>query len=253
MLAGTSAALAVQTGLSLAQIGEFSFIIAGVGVSTGAADSFLYTVAVAVSAITTFTTPFMIRACEPVGAMVERRAPHALARLQRVYDGWVERVNAGRGATDGLPGVATPVFFMIAGALCVAAVVIALDVAGRPIEKIIVVHGIASAHAATAADLLALAVAVIGMAAMLFGARQLAARLADHRLPAARGTLQDWERSVMMEILQLAIMICAGLLLLAVLQPFLQIRQGLAIVVLMMSAIVVVLWRGARRLAATSP
>ncbi len=252
MLAGTSAALAIQTGLSLAQIGEFSFIIAGVGVSTGAADSFLYTVAVAVSAITTFTTPFMIRACEPVGGMVERRAPHALARLQRVYDGWVERVNAGRGATDGLPGVAAPVFFMIAGALCVAAVVIALDVAGRPIEKIIVVHGIASAHAATAADLLALAVAVIGMAAMLFGARQLAARLADHRLPAARGTLQDWERSVMMEILQLAIMICAGLLLLAVLQPFLQIRQGVAIVVLMMSAIVVVLWRGARRLAATS-
>jgi len=45
-------------------------------------------------------------------------------------------------------------------------------------------------------------------------------------------------------------MICAGLLLLAVLQPFLQIRQGVAIVVLMMSAIVVVLWRGARRLAA---
>ncbi|MGA8057088.1 MAG: hypothetical protein WB999_02525, partial [Candidatus Binataceae bacterium] len=84
----------------------------------------------------------------------------------------------------------------------------------------------------------------------LFGARQLAARLADHRMPAGRGTLQDSERSVIMEILQLAIMICAGLLLLAVLQPFLQIRQGVAIVVLMMSAIVVVLWRGARRLAA---
>jgi hypothetical protein len=55
----------------------------------------------------------------------------------------------------------------------------------------------------------------------------------------------------MMEILQLAIMICAGLLLLAVLQPFLQIREGVAIVVLMLSAVVVVLWRGARRLGAT--
>jgi hypothetical protein len=86
---------------------------------------------------------------------------------------------------------------------------------------------------------------------MMFGARQLARRLADHRVPAGGFTLQDWERSVMMEILQLAIMICAGLLLLAVLQPFLQIREGVAIVVLMLSAVVVVLWRGARRLAAT--
>ena len=55
----------------------------------------------------------------------------------------------------------------------------------------------------------------------------------------------------MMEILQLAIMICAGLLLLAVLQPFLQIREGVAVVLLMGSAIALVVWRGARRLAAT--
>jgi CPA2 family monovalent cation:H+ antiporter-2 len=250
MLAGTAAPLAVQTGLSLAQIGEFSFIIAGVGIETGAAHEFLYSVAVAVSAVTTFTTPFMIRASGPVAAMVERRAPRALARLQRVYDGWVERVNAGRAASDVLPGLAAPVFFLSAGALCLAAVVVALDLAGRPIEKIIIAHRVMPAHAATAADLLALAVAVIGMAAMLFGARQLARRLADHRQPAGVVTLQDWERSVMMEILQLAIMICAGLLLLAVLQPFLQIREGVAVVVLMLSAIVLVLWRGARRLAA---
>jgi hypothetical protein len=183
--------------------------------------------------------------------MVERRAPDALARLQRVYDGWVERVNAGRAASDDRPGVAAPAFFLIAGALCLAAVVVALDFAGRPIEKIIIAHGVAPAYAATVADLLALTLAVIGMAAMLFGAHQLARRLADHRVPAGGVTLQDWERSVMMEILQLAIMIGAGLLLLAVLQPFLQIREGVAIVVLMLSAIVLVLWRGARRLAAT--
>jgi CPA2 family monovalent cation:H+ antiporter-2 len=250
MLAGTPAPLAVQTGLSLAQIGEFSFIIAGVGIETGAARTFLYSMAVAVSAITTFTTPFMIRACGPVGAMVESRAPHALARLQRAYDGWVERVNAGRAVADGRPGVAAPAFFLIAGAACVAAVVIAIDVAGRPIEQAIVSTGVMTARAATVADLMALGVAVIGTAAMLFGARQLAARLADHRSPAAHGaTLQDWERNVMMEILQLAIMVCAGLLLLAVLQPFLQIREGVAVVVLMASAIALVIWRGARRLA----
>ena len=128
MLAGTPAPLAVQTGLSLAQIGEFSFIIAGVGIQTGAAHNFLFSVAVAVSAITTFTTPFMIRACGPVGAMIERRAPHALARLQRVYDGWVERVNAGRCRSGWPPGRCGAGFFLVAGALCVAAVVIAVDI-----------------------------------------------------------------------------------------------------------------------------
>jgi CPA2 family monovalent cation:H+ antiporter-2 len=252
ILAGTPAPLAVQTGMSLAQIGEFSFIIAGIGVETGAAHGFVYSMAVAVSAVTTFTTPFMIRACGPVGAMVESRVPRALARLQRVYDGWVERVNAARAVTDGRPGVAAPVFFLVAGAVCVAAVVIAIDVAGRPIEQAIVASGIMAARAAIVADLLALAVVVVGTAAMLFGAHQLAARLANHRpAAAASGALHDWERSVMVEILQLAIMVCAGLLLLAVLQPFLQIREGVAVVTLMASAIALVIWRGARRLAAS--
>jgi len=249
MLSGTTAALAVQTGFCLAQIGEFSFIIAGVGISTGAADSFLYSVAVAISAVTTFTTPFMIRVSVPVASMVERRAPHALGRLQQVYDAWVERVSAGQGVAGARPGIGAPVFLLAAGALCVAAAVIAIDVAARPIELILVARGIDRSHAATAAALLGMAVAAFGMALMLFGARNLAARLAVHRLPDGHGTLQDWERGVMMQILQLAIMICCGLLLLAILQPFLQLREGIAILALMMVAIIVVLWHGARRVA----
>jgi CPA2 family monovalent cation:H+ antiporter-2 len=246
ILAGTTAALAVQTGLSLTQIGEFSFIIAGVGISAGAADSFLYTVAVAVSAITTFTTPFMIRACEPVGTIIETRAPRTLVRLQQVYDGWIERVNVGRELPNGREGIAAPIFFLVVGAVCVAAAVVAINVAERPIEKLIVTHGVAPARAATASDLLGIAVAVVGMVAMLSGARLLAARLAGHRTLSANALPQDWERSLMVEILQLAIMISAGILLLAMLQPFLAIREGVAIVALMMSAIIVVLWRGAR-------
>ena len=250
LLAGTPAPLAIQTGLSLAQIGEFSFIIAGVGVESGAARSFLYSVAVAISGITTFTTPFMIRACGPAGAMLESGVPLALARLQRVYDGWVDRVNAGRAAADGRPSVAAPVFFLIAGALCVAAVVIGVDVAERPIEGAIISSGMVTARAAIVTDLLALVVAAIGTAAMFVGAHKLALRLADPRVPAGGATLQDWERNVMVEVLQLAIMVCAGLLLLAVLQPFLQIREGVAVMVLMASAIALVIWRGARRFAA---
>ncbi len=60
-VAGYGVPTAVQTALSLGQIGEFSFIIAGVGLSLGATRSFLYPVAVAVSALTTLLTPFAIR------------------------------------------------------------------------------------------------------------------------------------------------------------------------------------------------
>jgi hypothetical protein len=98
-------------------------------------------------------------------------------------------------------------------------------------------------------DLLGAAVAVIGLASMLYGARLLAARLAEHRLPFIQPNLQDWEKAVMMEVLQLAIMVCAGLVLLAVLQPFLQIREGIGLVLLLAAAIVIVIWRGARHVA----
>jgi CPA2 family monovalent cation:H+ antiporter-2 len=62
LLSGAGPRTSVQAGMSLTQIGEFSFIIAGVGIQTHATREFIYTLAVAVSAITTFTTPFMIRA-----------------------------------------------------------------------------------------------------------------------------------------------------------------------------------------------
>src|SRR6202035_70697 len=111
------------------------------------------------------------------------------------------------------------------------------DVAGRPLARVIISSGMATARADTVADMTALAVAAIGTAAMPFGARLLATRLAGHR-PAIRGsTWHDWETSVMVEILQLAIMVCAGLLMLAVLQPFLQVREGVAIMILMASAV----------------
>jgi CPA2 family monovalent cation:H+ antiporter-2 len=58
---GQSNAIALRAGMSLAQIGEFSFIIAGLGLDLGVMSRFLYPVAIATSVITTFTTPYLIR------------------------------------------------------------------------------------------------------------------------------------------------------------------------------------------------
>lgn len=75
LIGGQSLKSAMQCGFSMAQIGEFSFIIASLGLSLGVIGKFLYPVVVAVSVITTFLTPYMIRMATPAYGMVERRLP----------------------------------------------------------------------------------------------------------------------------------------------------------------------------------
>ncbi len=75
LVSGQSLRHAIQSGLSMTQIGEFSFIIATLGMSLNVISPFLYPIAVAVSAITTFTTPYMIRCWEPLYTWLERVLP----------------------------------------------------------------------------------------------------------------------------------------------------------------------------------
>ena len=75
LVSGQSLKSAMQCGFSMAQIGEFSFIIASLGLSLGVISKFLYPVVVAVSVITTFLTPYMIRAATPCYNMLERHLP----------------------------------------------------------------------------------------------------------------------------------------------------------------------------------
>ena len=81
MLGGESLRSAMRCGFSMAQIGEFSFIIASLGLSLGVISDFLYPVVVAVSVITTFLTPYMIRLATPVYNSLERRLPNRLIQL----------------------------------------------------------------------------------------------------------------------------------------------------------------------------
>ena len=80
----------VQSGMSLAQIGEFSFIIAAVGISLGATRDFLYPVAVAVSAVTTLSTPWLIRSAGGVASWVDRKLPRPLQNFVSLYASWME-------------------------------------------------------------------------------------------------------------------------------------------------------------------
>lgn len=75
LLSGKPLKTAMQCGFSLTQIGEFAFIIASLGVSLGVTSNFLYPIVVAVSVITTFFTPYMIRLAEPASNFIERHLP----------------------------------------------------------------------------------------------------------------------------------------------------------------------------------
>ncbi|NBU20629.1 sodium:proton antiporter, partial [bacterium] len=88
LIMGQSLRTSLQVGFGLAQIGEFSFIIAGLGMSLGVISDSLYPIGVAVSLITTFTTPYLIRISEPIATWIEGRLPHHVKALLTRYDTW---------------------------------------------------------------------------------------------------------------------------------------------------------------------
>ena len=82
LISGQPLKQSVQTGMSLSQIGEFSFIIATLGMTLNVTSDFLYPIVVAVSAVTTFTTPFMVKFATPFSEFLERKLPRR----------WVKRI-----------------------------------------------------------------------------------------------------------------------------------------------------------------
>jgi CPA2 family monovalent cation:H+ antiporter-2 len=85
---------ALSAGFSMAQIGEFSFLMAAVGVSSGALPPFVYPVIVAVSIVTTFLTPYLIRISTPLADHVDLKLHRRLRQgLNRYYD-WLQKIDA---------------------------------------------------------------------------------------------------------------------------------------------------------------
>lgn len=93
ILAGQPLKTAMQCGFSLTQIGEFAFIIASLGVSLQVTSNFLYPIVVAVSVITTFLTPYMIRLADPASNFVDRHLPASWRRMLTRYTSGSQTVN----------------------------------------------------------------------------------------------------------------------------------------------------------------
>jgi CPA2 family monovalent cation:H+ antiporter-2 len=95
-IAGHDQRTSLRVGMGLAQIGEFSFIIAALGLSLNVTSGFLYPIAVAVSALTTLCTPYLLRASDAVVGWFDRAAPRSLIGTLEAYTLWVGQAASGR-------------------------------------------------------------------------------------------------------------------------------------------------------------
>jgi monovalent cation:H+ antiporter-2, CPA2 family len=245
-LAGYGTRTSVQAGMSLAQIGEFSFIIAGIGLSTGATRPFLYPVAVAVSAITTLTTPWLIRASGPVASLVDRALPQPLQTFAALYQTWLERLRkrpkGGRGTRVRrllrwvLVDVALLGLLVVAGSLELgrATTFLAAWLSVSPqVARQVVIGG-------------ALVLALPLVLGFFRAARGLGAALAEEVLPLVAAGKVDMgaaPRRALAVVMQLAVVFVLGVPLLAITEPFLPPLRGPALFALVLSVLAVSVWR----------
>ncbi|WP_278406707.1 cation:proton antiporter [Pseudomonas rhodesiae] len=98
-IAGNDGRTSLRVGMGLSQIGEFSFIIAALGMTLQVTNDFLYPVAVAVSAITTLLTPYLIRGADPLSLKMAAVMPRRMSRVFGMYGEWLRSIQPqGEGA-----------------------------------------------------------------------------------------------------------------------------------------------------------
>lgn len=251
-LTGSAPRTAVQAGMSLAQIGEFSFIIAAVGAASGTTRPYLYPVAVAVSAITTFATPWLIRAAEPVALYVDRKLPKALQTYVTLYGSWIERLRAAAPQPERRRQKSRYVRLLaLDGALLVLIIVATALELGRVSGMLVSATGMTP----RLARFLVVAAATGLAAPVLYGvmntARFLAVSLATQALPLTPDNRVDMAaapRGMLVVTLQLGIVMLVLVPILAITQPLLTPLPGLLALGMMLAILLIAFWRSARNL-----
>ncbi len=123
LLAGLPLRTSLRTGLALGQIGEFGYIILGVGIAAGVVRKELYSVIVAVGILTAFASPFLLKLSAPLLDAVESRLPERFRTSLALYQAWAESlrhhgIRRGEGR-----GLRRPLAFLLLDALILAALV----------------------------------------------------------------------------------------------------------------------------------
>jgi CPA2 family monovalent cation:H+ antiporter-2 len=251
-LTGHGTRLSIRAGLSLAQVGEFAFIIAGLGVALGGPAASLPHVAVAVCAITAFLAPLLVRVSEPLALYVDRRLPRPLQTFVSLYGSWVELLRRSRARGTPWAAVRAAGRFVLLDAVLLAGLVIGVSINWPELTQAV---GELAGVAADGGRLLVLAGAAACAAPFALGlarsSRRLGHALAEVALPgrgAGRMDPADAPRRAFVVTLQIAVVMIVGLPLIAVTQPFLPPFQGAALAVTALALLGLAFWRTATNL-----
>jgi len=248
-LTGYSPRLSIKSGMSMAQIGEFSFIIAGVGLANEATREFLYPIAVTVSAITTLLTPWLIRISGPVANFVDNHLPSSLQTFTSLYGSWIQKIKQNRVNKHS----AIRRLFVVLALDCtlIVGLIISFSIF-RPKFTSFLADWVTVPTPLL--NLLVLALAGICIFPFLFGmiqsARKLGFVLASGVIPVTEKGKLDLgaaPRRALVVSLQLVIILIIGSTLLAILQPFIPLLySGTFGIILIFLGIA--FWRGAENL-----
>jgi CPA2 family monovalent cation:H+ antiporter-2 len=251
-LTGEGLRPAVQAGMSLAQIGEFSFIIASVGLATNATRGFLYPVAVAVSAVTTLTTPALIRAAPRIAALVDARLPGPLQTFVALYGSWLESLRAtpagpgGRGRTRRLVRV------IGIDTILLAVLFIGLSLEfPRLVRFLDVTAGLSLPAARAVVLVIAAALGAPLVIALVRSTHLLGLSIAVQALPMPEERKVDLARAPRRALevtLQFGLLFAVVALLVAVTQPFAPRIPGIAVILAAGIILVLAIWRSAKNL-----
>jgi CPA2 family monovalent cation:H+ antiporter-2 len=251
-LAGHGRRTAIKAGMSLAQIGEFSFIIASVGVSAGVIASWIYPVAIAVSAITTLTTPLLIKLSNKAAADIDHWLPEPIQTVAALYGSWIERVRSAPRAPTEKSATRRIVRIILVDAALLTVLVIGVDL---EIERVAaIVAGMMLLPADRVRFILVLLSGLIAVP-LIYGiitsARSLGLHLAKRAFAEAqKGKVDpaDAPRRALVILVQIAVVIAVGIPVVAITQPFLPPHQGAVVLSLLTVVLLIALWRNAANL-----
>lgn len=251
-LTGNGTRTSVQAGMSLAQIGEFSFIIAGLGLALRATGTFLYPVAVAVSVVTTLITPWLIKASGPLANLIDRKLPRPIQTFTALYGSWVEQLGTlPRRQTVGAR-TRRMIFMLLLDAALLTAIVIGTSLGANRVAVFIEGEiGLSASFAHLLVIGVAVALSVPFCVGIVQVARRLGSTLAEVVLPSApekKVDLAAAPRRMLVVTLQLAIVFMVGAPMVALTQPFLPGFQGATLLLLLLVVLGFSFWRSATNL-----
>ncbi len=246
VLTGSDTRTALRIGLSLAQIGEFSFIIAALGAGSGVARESFYPLIVGVASVAAFSSPILIARSDRIAAGIERFLPRRLSTFASLYGSWLEALRQQSSRDTRWKSVRRTIFRVGIDAL----LIIGLLITGTLVETRLATRlgdsaGLAPGLARTVVLVGFLLVCLWPLLGMVRGARRLGAVLAEMALPARKGRMDAAQtpRRALSAGLQVAVLLVVALPTLALTEPFLPGFASVGLLALLALLLISMIWR----------